>query len=169
MSTPGGITTTRLTRLAHLLAPAAFFARRGDDFAAAIAGGAGGDIDKLAQDALLHAANFAGAVARFAADGRCAGLAAIAGAARARLIAHDFDFLLAAKNGLKKIDLQVIAQIGATARAAALLCAGAREAAKELVEDIVDIAKALAAAAAKTAVAPRMTISDHRPRASARR
>ena len=131
-STPGGMLTDSVFSAPRPALAAAGLARRLDDPARALAGGAG-SLDR--EEALLRAHPSA-AVAGRAGDRLRAGL----GAAAFALVAGDQGLhadgrLLAAERVLER-DLEVVAQIAAAARPALAAPAAAHEFAEHLVEDV---------------------------------
>src|SRR5579859_5801742 len=136
----------QLARLALAARAAALLAGVGDHAPLAVAAVAGGDVDELAEDALLHAAHLAAAVAAGAAFGLAARFGADAAAEGALLGAADLDLLLRAEDRLFEGQGQVVAQVGAALRAAPL-AGGAAEEGVEDVAEAAEIAEALEAAA----------------------
>src|SRR3990172_5270623 len=112
----GGDGDAPLHRLAQQPAPAAGPAGRGDRLAGAAAGGTGRDIDHRPQERVAHVADFTGAVAGGAADGRRAGLGAAAVAGGTDFLPRELDRLFDSGDGLQEFERQVVAQIGPAAR-----------------------------------------------------
>ena len=129
--------------------PRQFLQGMRDDAALAAAAIAHGDVDELAEDALLRAADFAAAVALRAALRLGAGLGAKTVADGAQLGGLDLELLLGAEHGLLEGDGDRAASVGATGRTA--LRARTR-AAEECVEDVAEAAEAEAFEAAREAV-----------------
>src|SRR5581483_10594656 len=121
-------------------------ARVGDDAALAPAAVAGGDVDELSEDTLLHAAHLARAVATGAPFGLAARLGAEPAAVGALLGAADLDLLLGAEDRLFERERHRVAQVGAALRAAPL-AGGAAEEGVEDVAEAAEVAEALEAAA----------------------
>src|SRR5579872_299454 len=119
----------------------AALARRGDDTPLAPAAVADHDVDELAEDGLLDAANLAGALAGATPLRAGAGLSAVAPAVGAGLPARNLDLLLAAAHGLLEGDGQLVAQVRAALWAGAPGL-GASGVGEDLLEDVAEAAEA---------------------------
>src|SRR5688500_5097203 len=122
------------------LAPARL-ARGLDDLAVALAAGAGGHVDHLAEHRLPNAAHLAAPVALGAGDRLGPRLRAAPGAGLAACQHRDLDFLLRPEHGLLEGDAQVVAKVGAGCGPSAPPGA-TRGRAEERVEDVGEAAEA---------------------------